>query len=461
MKITKKFFSTAIVCCLCANSLFAGGILTNTNQSAHFLRNPARGASMEIDAVYTNPAGLAKLSHNGFHFTLNNQSAFQTRTITSTFAPFAMNGGSATKEFKGNASALAVPSFMVAYKTGNWVVSGSFAIVGGGGSLIFDNGLPSFEMPISMLPLQINSAPLPFEPKVTQYSADMYMKGSSIIYGAQLGATYAINDIFSVFAGGRMAFVNNSHEGYLRNIQINPTVPELNPNGNMMSAPDFFNAIGQTGQAAAVADQELVNKQSGAGFTPILGFNFNWERLNAGVKYEFRTALSVTNKTEIDVQNMFPDGTKVPHDIPALLTIGAQYDILPCVTISGGFHQFFDSKAKMANDKQKYINGGNTEYLLGTEWRINPKFLVSAGGQITRTGVTDNYQTDLSYSLNSYSIGFGGAVNVTEKIRINAGYFFTVFEDWKDKRVFDGGTPPMNVYSRTNQAFGIGVDFRF
>ena len=81
-----------------ASSLLAGGLLTNTNQSVHFLRNPARDASTEIDAVYTNPAGVVFLS-DGFHISLNNQSAFQTRTITSTFAPFAGYGGSATKEY--------------------------------------------------------------------------------------------------------------------------------------------------------------------------------------------------------------------------------------------------------------------------------------------------------------------------------------------------------------------------
>jgi hypothetical protein len=38
---------------------FAGGLLTNTNQNVAFLRNIARGASTEIDAVYSNPAGVA------------------------------------------------------------------------------------------------------------------------------------------------------------------------------------------------------------------------------------------------------------------------------------------------------------------------------------------------------------------------------------------------------------------
>ena len=457
MRTTKKIISAGIACWLLASSLFAGGLLTNTNQSAHFVRNPARGASMEIDAVYTNPAGLAHLSRNGFHFSLNNQSAFQTRTITSTFEPFVMNGGSPTKEFVGNASAFVIPSFMAAYKRNNWVFSGSFGVVGGGGALTFEHGLPTFEQPISMLPLMLNGLNPAFD--VTQYSVDMYLRGTSIVYGTQLGATYRINDMFSAFVGGRMAFVRNSHEGHLRNIQINPTFPG-NPNGDMMRAEDFLNAIGQAGQAADVADQQLINSQSGNGFTPILGLNFNHNRLNVGVKYEFRTRLSVTNSTEIDVQEMFPDGVKIPHDIPAKLTIGAQYDIIPSVTLSAGWVRFFDSNARMAGDRQKLLDGGVNEFLFGTEWRINNRFLVSAGTQVTRSSATDAYQTDLSHFLNSVSIGLGGAVDVTENIRINAGYFFTIFEDWT--QLVDRQAPPItNTFGRTSQLFGIGVDFRF
>ena len=94
---------------------FAGGLLTNTNQNVAFLRNIARGASTEIDAVYSNPAGVAFMN-DGFHLSLNGQSAFQTRTITSTFAPFVGNGGSATKVYEGEASAPFIPSFQAAYK---------------------------------------------------------------------------------------------------------------------------------------------------------------------------------------------------------------------------------------------------------------------------------------------------------------------------------------------------------
>ena len=65
-----------------ATSAFAGGPMTNTNQSASFLRSIARGTSLDPDAVYNNPAGVVFME-NGFHIGLNDQMAAQTRTTTS------------------------------------------------------------------------------------------------------------------------------------------------------------------------------------------------------------------------------------------------------------------------------------------------------------------------------------------------------------------------------------------
>jgi hypothetical protein len=74
----------------------AGGILTNTNQNVAFLRNPARDGAIDIDGVYSNPAGVAFLK-DGLHLSFNWQAAFQTRTIDTTSPYFeigAQNNGS-------------------------------------------------------------------------------------------------------------------------------------------------------------------------------------------------------------------------------------------------------------------------------------------------------------------------------------------------------------------------------
>ena len=71
-------FLTFVSATFITGSMFAGGLVTNTNQSASWVRLPSRNASIEIDAVYYNPAGLMKLD-NGFHFSLNNQTIFQNK----------------------------------------------------------------------------------------------------------------------------------------------------------------------------------------------------------------------------------------------------------------------------------------------------------------------------------------------------------------------------------------------
>jgi len=529
------------------SSVFAGGLLTNTNQSAHFLRNPALDASTEIDAVYTNPAGLIFLS-DGFHFSLSNQSVNQTRTITSTFAPFASsNAGDPTKTYLGTASAPLVPSLQFAYKKDRFALSAAIAITGGGGKATFSQGLPSFEAPISMIPASLSLKGVP----TTQYSVDSYMEGQAYIFGLQLNGSYKINEALSAAVGIRFNMIDNSYLGHLKNIQINPNQPAFGASYNgssLVSAPTFFNdaaavlngwaagatsyvsglqpiitngggaislangtsagltatqiaqiqgllgaagltpaqigaidiqtaqanlsaaapvfagkATAMSANAAATADKQLNSTQSGWGITPIISLNYHLNGLNLAAKYEFKSVIDIKNKTTIDDTGLFPDAAITPSDIPALLTVGGEYEISKSWKVSAGYHHFFDSDARMANNKQQYINGGINEYLLGSEYNINKIFLVSAGLQVTRSGVTDAYQTDLSYSLNSYSIGFGGAVNISPQLRLNLAYFFTNYDKWtKASTNYNGtGLAGTDVYNRTNNVFGVGLEYKF
>ena len=62
------------------NKIHAGGMMSNTNQNAAFIRNPARDGAIGIDGVYSNPAGVA-LMPEGWHMSLNWQLAWQRRLI--------------------------------------------------------------------------------------------------------------------------------------------------------------------------------------------------------------------------------------------------------------------------------------------------------------------------------------------------------------------------------------------
>ena len=69
------------------------------------------------------------------------------------------------------------------------------------------------------------------------------------------------------------------------------------------------------------------------------------------------------------------------------------------------------------------------------------------------------YQSDLSYSLSSSSIGFGGAFDINEKIRINAGYSVTLYQD----QAVPTGDPVIFTqnYAKITKVFAVGIDFSF
>ena len=151
----------------------------------------ARGASIDIDGVYSNPAGLAFLPGDGLYLSLNGQSAYQTRNIDMTFPLFPEDGTDVIIRVKFCSF---IPSFQGAYKKGDWTISGSFAVGGGGGKASFDDGLGMFD---SMVMGQIYQAS---GGKVTpnMYTINSAMDGSQFIYGVQLGLSYKVNDWLGV-----------------------------------------------------------------------------------------------------------------------------------------------------------------------------------------------------------------------------------------------------------------------
>lgn len=465
-------------------SAHAGGYLTNTNQHVAFLRNPARNASTEIDALYSNPAGLAFLKE-GWHFSLNSQSAFQTRTIESSFAPFTANADGKSvgnaRTFKATATAPVIPSLFGAYKKDKWTLGVHFAVGGGGGKAEFADGMPSFEAPISAIPVGLSRAGI----TASQYQYETYMKGRQYIFGLNFVAAYRASKNLSFSLGYRINYANTHYEGYARNIQANI-------NGTMQSVSSFMTgyaaqlntqaqalqAAGQTAQAqqlSAIAarvgaystlttDKELNVSQTGWGFTPIIGVNYKLGDLHLAARYEFRTPLEFTNKTEVNTtgQERFNEGVNTPNDLPALLSLGASYAITKSVRLSAGYHHYYDRQARMADDKQSTLSHGTHEVLAGLEVDLNDKLTLSAGGQVTNYGLSPAFQSDLSFSCDSYSVGLGGAYKLSDKLKLNVAYFFTNYDKYtKSSETYTSLAPNVagtDVYARTNHVFGVGLD---
>ncbi|MBP5562130.1 MAG: hypothetical protein J6X70_10110 [Muribaculaceae bacterium] len=461
----------------------AGGLLHNTNQHIDFVRMMARGASNEIDAVYSNPAGIAFMENDGWTLSLNIHSAYQTRDIDATVMTPAGLGlfpdDTYHKKYEGTASAPVIPSVYAAYKTPKWAISGYLGVVGGGGKATFDYGLPLFDVGV-MAGLYQGTASLapvlggPVTPN--QYTLDSYMRGKQYIFGGQVGFSYKFNEHFSGYAGMRVNYFNGSYVGH-----VNATANEaLATKFQQISiaAPAYASVLMPMAAENGLAHIAIDYTQTGWGVTPILGVNYKWRGLTLAAKYEFKTALKIENDTKtLDAPAGFEEklepyahGVNTPNDLPSVLYVAAGYEFIPKKlrgTIE--YHYYDDRHAEMAGGKNKELTHGTHEFLAGVEWDINKIFTVSAGVQRTDYGLSDKYQSNTSFSCDSYSIGLGGAVNVSKNVKINVGYFWTTYSDYKKEMpASEGGyngvsamLPGTDVYSRTNKVFGMGVDFRF
>ena len=508
-KLKLTFLGLAITLCGVA---YAGGILTNTNQSASFLRNPSHDAYIGIDGIYTNPAGVIFLG-NGFHIGINWQYAYQTRTITTTNPDFALglrNNGNTVKEFEGIARAPFVPSIQAAYNTGNWSFQSTIAITGGGGKCEFSNGIGSFESAVGAIASSLQ--PL----GATGYDVDGYMRGNQFYIGFTLGAAYKLTENLSVYGGARLLYGTASYKARLNNIMVNTAAGAIpfgsfldNANtkiaGGIMQYADGISQLeagiaqyqaagvpvppeltaklaeAQAAKAQLEGTQQslqtlevyrdgvsLMSDQTGVGVAPIIGVDYKVGNFNFAAKYEFKTRMRMKNSSTvkeahaIDAVNKFRDGTSVPEDQPALFTIGAQWSIIPSVRVSAGYHLFFDKSAHWYNHDEEKLDGNTWEINGGVEWDINDKLQVSGGLQKTNYGLSDEYMNDMSFVVSSYTFGLGVGYKVTDKVKVNAAYFQTNYDTY-NQEVAPTATnhTTHNEYTRTNKVFGLGVELTF
>lgn len=487
---------------------FAGGLLTNTNQNVAFNRMMSREASIGIDGVYFNPAGVAFLGQ-GHHLSLNWQLAYQDRSIKNDYQLFTnnVNNPFTPRTFKGKAFAPVIPSLQYAYNKGRWSFQANLALAGGGGKCTFDNGLGSFEKIVSetamgacKLAQVVDGVAAPYGvPAVFsskfgtdgKYTYDSYMHGRQYYYGISIGAAYKVNDNFAVYGGVRTVYALCNYYGYVRDIKV----------GNM----PLYQVLDPTKTTAA--DIELSCDQTGLGFTPMIGVDFKTGRWNFSAKYEFKTRMRLKNKsvnqtpsignldgnlrnaylaggvpeaaadailsnqnvqgattmlkkqfnTELDEAiGEYEDGKKIEGDIPALLTVGVGYKPIDELRINVGFHWFDDKHATSYNNRQKKLDRGTFEYSAGVEYDINKKFTVSTGWQRTSYGMTDDYMDDKSFVVSSNSVGVGGVIHLSKKMDLQVAYFHTFYDTMKTQK--DNYSAD---FTRNNNVFGVGLDINF
>ena len=461
-----KKIVTSLAVALAATSAFAGGLLTTTNQNAHSLRFFAQDADINLTSLYANPAGQAFLN-KGWHISASAMTAMQSRSIATTFPLYAFKDGQTTHNFKGEAFAPVVPSFDFAYVQDKWSVSARFGVAAGGGTCEFNDGLGSLEavassmiytgvvpslsaglgqmgVPAEQIPAMVN--------QLFRYDLQSSMTGKQNYFGLQIGGTYKILDNLSAYVGVRGIYATCGYVGGIENMR--------------------YSVDGGQSFDAAAPNINLDCQQSGFGITPIIGIHYRpIKGLELAAKYEFQTKISLKNTTtpeSVAATSLLPlyaDGNKVRTDMPALLNIGAQYRPIENVKVAASWRYYFDKCATKDGyaDGEKInmndlIDNNTMEFLASAEWKFCKWVAASFSWQNTSYGLSDAYMSDTDFNLSSNSIGAGLRIYPCSFMNIDLGYMHTFY---KDRTVVTEETMMSNLYSRTNDVVGLGLNFSF
>ena len=454
----------------------AGGLMTNTNYHIAFDRMMARGATFDIDAAYSNPAGLA-WGHEGFQMSINFQKPWQNRDIETTIPNYlavpalGYKGVDFHQKYNGKASAPIVPAFFATYRHNRLALSAMIGIVGSGGFVQYDEGIPMFSTQV-MAKLLSATATLPAAAggplTPGKYTIESEMKGKQYIYGGQLNVTYRLTDHLAAAVGVRANYYDGYNRGFIR---------------------------AQAGTTSLI-DLQLDCIQRGWGVAPIVALDYHQGPLTIAARYEFRTKIETKNDTrqlyarikntdlataaavpyiegDMALQQFgdkvapYQNDARTRYDMPAMLAVALGYEFSPKLRATLEYHFFDDKHAHMAADRQKELKHGTHEFLAGIEGDINDRWTLSCGVQRTDYGLSDTYQQNTSFACDSYSIGLGCAVKLSEKLRLNAGYFISIYDDYTRNHpqsqggYLGTGYAGQDTYSRTNNVIGVGLDIKF
>ncbi len=410
----------------------AGGLLTNTNQSAAFLGQFARGTTLDCDAVYYNPAGTVFMT-DGWHLGLNWQQSIQRRINDSTFDLFANNkngNGTSHRQFVGKTYAPFVPSFHLVYKKDRLSLMSSFAFGGGGGSVEYADGLSSFESTIASSLAAKGFSKVP-------YSLDMYLKATSIIGAFQLGAAYRLSDYLSVAAQLRFTYGTYHFVGHLNDVSIYPD--GVTPH-------------------TVMDDMSLDARQKGFCVSPVFALAFQKDGWAGSVKYEVKQALKVKNSTKESIMGLFPDGEHEYAELPALLTVAASKQI-DWFKATLEYHHFYDHHAD--NSFTCVISHGENEYLAGFEFDVNPRLQLSTSFQRSLFELDDQHYSDMNYCCNCSSVGVGASYRVAPKLKLSAGCMYSYYDTVKKTSTILTNNDLCDEFTRKNMTYGIGLQIDF
>jgi long-chain fatty acid transport protein len=414
-----------------------------SNMSAELVRSGTRNAATDAaDIMVYNPGGVAMMKP-GLHINVGNQSFFRKPTHEYTFD---YGGGPTDYKYSQQGNDMVVPNIYVSYNKKNWAIFGGAYIAGGGATANFPNGSINTDLITAQTIQAIDAA----DQVGYTNGKDAYFKASSAYIATILGGAYKICDKLSVGVFARYLTAQNT-------AQAGVTITDAN--GQLPDVPMALDA-----------------KYSASGIGVVGGIDYRaTEKLNLSVRYESQTELDFKTVTTTDDFGVAPNGQMNRRDFPGVLGLGAAYSWSARFKTSADFNYYFQTMADWGTSnvmgmpmQTSHLAGNSSTYGISGEYKISKRLLVSLGGVYSLFSYKDKagYYTNIgayeTLPLNNFAICTGVGVNVTEKIRVNAGFLHAFYA--KNGTVTADNLAPAIVNVKVNNsisAVALGVDFAF
>ena len=424
---------------------YAGSIEYLTNQSADYIRTFSRNAATDApDVAFYNPAGSTFLK-DGLHLNLNTQTIFKTYTITYK-----------EKDYVSNAPTPLLPTLFVLYKKKNFAAFASFTVPAGGGSLIYEKGVPY------LIPMKAYVPDGKAEGNLQDMPKEGRFEGSSMFLGGTVGVAYKFFNMVSISASFRFDSAKKTYKGYA--------------------------VYDTSGDNKPRAELDVEKKAIGYGGT--FGLHVRpIKYVELGLRYETATPHKFTNKTTTKNLNLpkgtalevYSDGYVENKDLPAVFAAGLVVHPINRLALSFSINYYFINQADdQKDDKDKlkgYVKGYDDDYKNGLEFAVAVEFLaikknylnllVSLGyNRAFPSGNADTY-SDFEYALSSHAIGGGVKASILKnRLHLTLAAAKVFYDEGKNTGVHPlislidpkaGG----ETFNKSSFLFSLGIQYSF
>jgi long-chain fatty acid transport protein len=409
--------------------------VNSTGQSVMWARMGSRNDSLDIDAVFFNPAGTTRLE-DGLHLYLSHVSMYgHGRIENDSVLPAATE--QLRDEYKIRSFNFYWLNAYVDYKKGPYSIFLSYEPVGGCGGGEYPHGTPEDHLGFYVYQL--------FNGYSSMQVNEMYSKGGGGFIGPAVGAAYAVNDYIAI--GLKLRYIY----GFFR-AEGTYDITFFRPSGG---------ADRETWDVAFGYDSHGWGATGGISITPL-----GDRRLSIGITYDYFSRMAGTDLEYYSDDTVpgapFQEGDDLYQQVPSRLGIGVGYYFLPQLRASISYDQSFDKYADMCGD-DIVEHGFRSEVSAGVEYIFNNGLTASIGYGIGTTAYKEEHNSDNNFETARQRIHTGISYAFTKETVLHLAYTgYIGFPARNEEDLFSfAGVSGQSTYYRYLHWLAIGIQSRF